>query len=75
MTEKKHKIQDLLEGTGLEGTFKYLFTVYNYFLNDGSEIWPALKEKNLMKYLNPILPTPFRLRLPCLSFCTRPAQI
>lgn len=53
MTEKKHKIQDLLEGTGLEGTFKYLFTVYNYFLNDGSEIWPALKEKKFDEISKP----------------------
>jgi len=55
MSEKKHKINDLLEGTGLEGTYKYLYTVYNYFLDDGSAIWPALQEKKFDEISKPYL--------------------
>lgn len=55
MQEKKHKINDLLEGTGLDGTYKYLYTVYNYFLDDGSLIWPALQEKKFDEISKPYL--------------------
>jgi hypothetical protein len=55
MPEKKHKINDLLEGTGLDGTYKYLYTVYNYFLDDGSAIWSALQEKKFDEISKPYL--------------------
>lgn len=55
MPEKKNKINDLLEGTGLDGTYKYLYTVYNYFLDDGSAIWPALQEKRFDEISKPYL--------------------